>query len=119
MASSKGTERRRSRRVPLQNVIVEISPPSQQGRKFTGIIRDISLGGMLIGFETQPPKPDYVHVTFILPSGGVLSYIRADVRRETVDQEGNYALGIEFTGLGDEDQLKLDRFFKTYDGYYQ
>jgi len=113
-----GVERRRYKRVPLQNVIIELSPPTD-GKKYTGMIRDISLGGMLIAFETQPPKPDeFAHVTFILPSAGVFSYIKMQVMRETRDKEGLYALGLEFVNLNAEDRAKLERFFQNHANYY-
>ncbi len=119
MDSGKRVERRQFKRVPLQNVIVEIAP-SSEGRKQTGLIRNISFSGMLISFESRPPQPEeYIYVTFILPTGGVLSYIKGIFRRETTDEEGLYSIGIEFVYLTDEDRIKLDRFFNNYDGYYQ
>jgi hypothetical protein len=66
----------------------------------------LALGGLFITTVTPPPVGDIIRLIFEVPGGDVRA--RAMIRSS---QQGK-GMGVEFTGMGQEDRARLNRLMK-------
>jgi len=72
----------------------------------TSRVRTLGMGGVFIDSFNPPPVGSKMHLVFEVPGGSV----RADgIVRSVLPRKG---MGVEFTKLGPQDRILLDRLLK-------
>ncbi len=102
----------------LSGVRVKIQPPERAllGYMESCLIQDISLGGLRMETEKEPPADMIFALELILAKNE--SSIRckgriAFVQEATEKMRNRYSVGVELRDLSESDKLRIERFIKT------
>jgi uncharacterized protein (TIGR02266 family) len=99
------SERRAAPRVPVETDVTI----GGQGRVFSGLSGDVSMGGLFVASYHSIPQGTRVSLRFRLPSGQVVA--TGVVRWNREARPGRLAgMGIELTELSEQDRETLRRF---------
>ena len=108
------SDRRINERIKVNGISIEIFTKNHPiDGKFIGIVEDISTGGLLISVvKPFEPEPNRLFVSFNLPSGGNLAYIRARIAH-AFKLGDRFAYGLAFFPLSNENKRYIFNFIST------
>jgi hypothetical protein len=92
---------------------VKVAPlPPYFGDTIEGKLLDLSVGGVALWMEDLVPKEMELHLELVFPDHSILQSA-AKIRRTRKDNDG-YFIGIEFLGLPDYMQRKIEQMAKDF-----
>ncbi len=103
-------EKREHERIPDVNLPLTIELYTRNhpvSGKYTGIVEDISLGGLLASLPHRlKHEPNRLFISFSFPTGENFEYVRARIAR-TCQMEDRYTYGMAFFAMASEKKAKL------------
>ena len=111
---SESKEKRQHRRVQSINLVSYICVDDEGNETGEGMGKtsDISLGGLLL-WTFLPVETPYIIIMSVDLKGEMLE-IRGEVRHCEKAGSGEYRVGIQFTGAGEEEKDTIIRFIRTF-----
>jgi len=118
--SAKPTDNRRERRRHRFELEVGVSSPH---RFYTGLVRNISAGGLFIQTEADLSTGDEVDVRFTIPGSSHVFEKKAQVRwirpHDPYGADSTLTgVGVKFLELSDEEAKLLNAFIRDHDAIF-
>lgn len=84
----------------------------------TCVVKDLSLGGLRIETHEEPSGEAPFHLELLLPGhdAPVCSAARVAFWRSIAEAPQHFTVGVEFTGISEEDRARLKEFIETLPG---